>query len=138
MPAFEPAPTFCRKRGSRLNESASARMPGAWRALKGFRASALAMLVLALALLGAPGCEPAEKVDADVARRHAELRAHRLAENVRRVADERIFLHPNSERQRAARKAQLMLDELIERAPKTRQERPARDPQGASPGEQEE
>ncbi|RDV37427.1 hypothetical protein DV096_13010 [Bradymonadaceae bacterium TMQ3] len=85
---------------------------------------------MAWALLGAPGCERAQEVDPDVARRHAELRGRVRADDVRRVADERIFLHPNSERQRAARKAQLMLDELIERAPHTQEERP-----DAVPGE---
>ncbi|TXD41631.1 hypothetical protein FRC96_03970 [Lujinxingia vulgaris] len=99
---------------------------------------ALALVVLACVGLGAPGCEPAPEVDADVARRHAELRARQWADTVKRAADERIFLHPNSERQRAARKAQLMLDELIERAPKTRQERPAQHPQGEPQREKEE
>ncbi|TXD34738.1 hypothetical protein FRC98_18065 [Lujinxingia vulgaris] len=99
---------------------------------------ALVVLLLAVAFLGAPGCEQAEEVDLDVARRHAELRGRVWADEVKRAADERIFLHPNSERQRAARKAQLMLDELIERAPETRQNRPGQDPQGDSTRDKEE
>ncbi|RAL21153.1 hypothetical protein DL240_13550 [Lujinxingia litoralis] len=52
-----------------------------------------------------------------MAREHARVRAAYHAGWVRRVADEVIFLHPNSERQRSARKAQLLLDELMEGAP---------------------
>lgn len=109
MPACEPAPT-CGMR--RRNKS------GPGRLLVLLTTMTTLMLVIGVfGVFGLSGCERPPKVDPRVAGEHAEVRARYHADRTKRRADEMIFLHPNSERQRSARKAQLMLDELIERSP---------------------
>lgn len=75
----------------------------------------LAAVSALIGVTGVSGCE--RSPEPRVAQKHAEVRALYHADRTRRLADEMIFLHPNSERQRRAREAQLMLDELIERMP---------------------